>query len=112
MQSEPTTSLGRDGLSQAALLRGWAECWQVLREHGKTFHVMARLLGPQRGNAIAAIYGFARVADDAVDEPAPGDTPELIRGRLASMLTELRKAVGGESQEPRFAVLGETIRRY
>lgn len=112
MQSEPRTSLGRDGVSQAALLRGWAECWQILREHGKTFHVMARLLGPERGNGIAAIYGFARVADDAVDEPAPGDTPDAIRARLAAMLGELRRAAAGESREPRFAVLGETIRRY
>ena len=112
MESEPTTSEAGNGLSQAALMRGWAECWQILRENGKTFHVMARVLGSQRGNAIAALYGFARVADDAVDEPAPGDTPERIRARLRSMREELRRAVAGESQDPRFAVLGETIRRY
>ena len=112
MQLEPTTSVKSDGLSQAALLRGWTECWQILRENGKTFHVMARVLGPDRGNAIAALYGFARVADDAVDEPAPGETPERIRARLRSMLEELRRAAAGESRQPRFAVLGETIRRY
>jgi 15-cis-phytoene synthase len=112
MQIEPTTSVKRDGLSQAALLRGWVECWQILRENGKTFHVMARVLGPERGNAIAALYGFARVADDAVDEPAPGETPERIRARLDTMLEELRRAAAGQSREPRFAVLGETIRRY
>ena len=112
MQTEPTTSGTRNGLSQAALLRGWAECWRILRENGKTFHVMARVLGPERGNAIAALYGFARVADDTVDEPAPGDTPDRIRARLASMLEELRRAAAEQSREPRFAVLGETIRRY
>jgi phytoene synthase len=99
-------------LSQAALIRGWAECWQILRENGKTFHLMARLLGSERGNAIAALYGFARVADDAVDESAPGDTPERIRAQLCWMQEELRRAVAGESREPRFAVLGETIRLY
>ncbi|HZZ85744.1 MAG TPA: phytoene/squalene synthase family protein [Anaeromyxobacteraceae bacterium] len=99
-------------ISSAELLRGWSECWDVLRENGKTFHLMARLLGPERGNAIAALYRFARVADDAVDEPAPGDTPEQIRGRLREMLQELRLAVAGESREPHFVVLGETIRRY
>src|SRR6266545_5560182 len=100
------------GASQALLLRGWAECWDILRENGKTFHLMARVLGPERGNAIAALYGFARVADDAVDEPAPGDTPDLIRARLRGMQEELRRAVAGESRQPRFAVLGEAIRRY
>jgi phytoene synthase len=108
----PATSAPRAGLSQAELIRGWADCWSVLREHGKTFHVMARLLGPERGNAIAALYGFARVADDTVDEPAPGDTPERIRARLRQMQDELRRAVAGESRDPRFAVLGEAVRRY
>ena len=112
MQIEPGTSVPGTGLSQSDLLRGWAECWRILRENGKTFHVMARVLGPQRGNAIAALYGFARVADDAVDEPAPGDTPELIRARLRWMQEELRRAAAGESRNPRFAVLGETIQRY
>src|SRR6266540_4148979 len=110
--TDPNPSPQGDRLSQAALLRGWAECWQILRENGKTFHVMARVLGPERGNAIAALYGFARVADDAVDEPAPGDTPELIRARLRGMQEELRRAAAGESRDPRFAVLGEAIRRY
>jgi len=99
-------------VSQAALLAGWAECWQILRENGKTFHMMARVLGSERGNAIAALYGFARVADDLVDEPAPGATPQSIRDRLRWMQQELRRAVAGETRDPRFAVLGETIRRY
>ena len=99
-------------LSQAALLRGYQECWGILREHGKTFHMMARVLGTERGNAIAALYGFARVADDTVDEPAPGDTPDRIRRRLEEMLAELRRAVAGETRDPRFAALGETVLRY
>jgi len=99
-------------LSPAALAEGWAECWKILRENGKTFHLMARILGPERGNAIAALYGFARVADDAVDEPAPGDTPERIREKLRWMQEELRRGVAGESRQPRYAVLGETVRRY
>jgi 15-cis-phytoene synthase len=111
MRAEPMTTPG-PGVSQAVLLRGWAECWQILRENGKTFHLMARVLGPERGNAIAALYGFARVADDAVDEPAPGDTPDTIRAQLRWMLEELRRAAAGESREPRFAVLGEAIRQY
>ncbi len=110
--STDSTPRPRDGISQAALLQGWAECWQILRENGKTFHMMARVLGGERGNAIAALYGFARVADDLVDEPAPGDTAADIRDRLRWMQQELRRAVAGESHEPRFAVLGETVRRY
>ena len=42
MQIEPTTK-PRPLISQADLVRGWAECWKILRENGKTFHVMARV---------------------------------------------------------------------
>ena len=91
---------------------GWDECWAILREHGKTFHLMARVLGKERGDGIAALYGFARVADDVVDEPAPGETPTQTRAKLQDMLGELRRAAAGESTQPRFVVLGETIRKY
>ena len=73
--------------------RGLAECWEILRVHGKTFHMMAKLLGPERGSDIAALYGFARVADDAVDVPTPGGTPAAVRAKLAWMQEELRRAV-------------------
>jgi 15-cis-phytoene synthase len=112
MPTTPRTTTPAAAVPQADLLRGWAECWQILRDNGKTFHVMARVLGPERGNAIAALYGFARVADDAVDEPAPGETRETIRAKLRQMLVDLRRAVDGEPSTPRFAVLGEAIRRY
>lgn len=100
------------GLSAQDEARGWAECWDILRQHGKTFHLMARLLGPGRGSAIAALYGFARVADDLVDERPAGMTREDVRRELHAMLDELRLSVAGESRRPRFAVLGETIRRH
>jgi phytoene synthase len=92
--------------------RGWAECWEILRVHGKTFHLMARLLGPARGSDIAALYAFARTADDAVDVPAPGEGPERIRERLRGMQLELRRAAAGQSVDPRWVVLGEAIRRH
>jgi len=103
----PAAEVAPDGAQ-----RGLAECWEILREHGKTFHLMAKLLGPARGNDIAALYGFARVADDAVDVPAPGATPADVREKLRGMLAELRRAVAGERVSPRFAALGETVRRH
>jgi 15-cis-phytoene synthase len=103
---------GRTPATAELRRRGLAECWDILRVHGKTFHMMAKLLGPERGSDIAALYGFARVADDAVDVPGPDDTPDAIRGKLAAMLEELRRAVLGQSLQPRFVALGETVRRH
>jgi phytoene synthase len=95
-----------------ARAQGLAECWEILRVHGKTFHVMAKLLGAERGDAIAALYGFARVADDLVDERAPDARPAEIRAELHRMLAELRRAVAGEPVAPRWLVLGEAVRRF
>jgi phytoene synthase len=92
--------------------QGLAECWEILRIHGKTFHVMAKVLGGDRGDAIAALYGFARVADDLVDERSPNAKPSDVRAELHWMLAELRRAVAGEPVEPRWFVLGEAVRRY
>jgi phytoene synthase len=95
-----------------ARAQGLAECWEILRVHGKTFHVMAKLLGQERGDAIAALYAFARVADDLVDERAPDADPEKIRAELHGMLALLRRTVGGAPAEPRWLVLGEAVRKY
>jgi phytoene synthase len=95
-----------------ARAQGLAECWNILRVHGKTFHVMAKLLGRERGDAIAALYAFAREADDLVDDRAPDADTEQIRGELHGMLALLRRAVAGEPMEPRWLVLGEAVRKY
>src|SRR3954467_14888664 len=90
--------------------QGFEECYEILREHGKTFYVMARLLGPARGRGIAAIYGFARTSDDTVDVPDAGTRPEQILQQLEHMKSELRRACTGPngSREPQYAALGET----
>ncbi len=104
-----TVATSTNGRARA---EGLAQCWEVLRVHGKTFHVMAKLLGPERGDAIAALYGFARVADDLVDERSPDARPQEIRDELHRMLALLRGAVAGEPVEPRWLVLGEAVRKY
>jgi phytoene synthase len=73
---------------------------------------MAKLLGPERGRGIAAIYGFARTSDDTVDVPDAGTRPDEIASQLDFMKSELRRAVAGQSERPQYAVLGETIRKY
>ena len=105
-------SMTAAGTDRDARTRGLAECWNILRVHGKTFHVMAKLLGRERGDAIAALYAFARVADDLVDERAPGADREQIRAELHRMLAMLRRAAAGERVEARWLVLGEAVRKY
>lgn len=92
--------------------RGYDECYAILREHGKTFFVMAKLLGPERGRGIAALYGFARTSDDIVDVPGAETRPDQIKVELEKMQHELNRAVEGQSLNPRFVVLANTISKY
>jgi phytoene synthase len=111
-RQEPAETTLPVALSATEMQRGYDECYAILREHGKTFYVMAKLLGPLRGRGIAAIYGFARTSDDTVDVPDAGTRPEEIRTQLDFMKAELRRAIASGSRLPQYAVLGETIRTY
>ncbi len=99
-------------LSGADRRRGYDECYEILREHGKTFYVMARLLGATRGRGIAAIYGFARTSDDIVDAPGAEAHPDEIAKQLGRMKAELKRACDGTTREPQYAALGEAIHRF
>lgn len=99
-------------MTDAERERGYAECYEILREHGKTFYVMAKVMGAERGRGIAALYGFARTSDDTVDVPGAETRPEQIRQQLDWMRAELRRGVAGTSREPKYMVLGETVRKF
>lgn len=58
-------------------------CLAILREGSKSFHAASRLLPPRIRGATAAVYGFCRVSDDAVDrERAPAAALARMRERL------------------------------
>jgi len=92
----------------AALPRGRAEGGlpAVLARTRDFFWYGSPRLAGARGRHLAAIYAFARLADDAVDEsPCAGEALE----RLDELETELDRAFGG-APSPAFAPLGEAIR--
>ena len=51
------------------MARAYAECERRAREHYENFPVASRLLPRAMRPHIAAIYAFARTADDYADEP-------------------------------------------
>ena len=59
------------GVSGADLERAYAWCAQIARRHYENFPVASLLLPAHMRPAIAAIYAFARRADDFADEPGP-----------------------------------------
>lgn len=83
-------------------------------DHYENFPVASLLCPPALRPAVAAIYWFARTADDLADE---GDAPAPQRqADLAAYRDELQRAVEGQPAHGRwtavFAPLGPVIRRW
>src|SRR6476660_1919017 len=90
-------------------------CERIAREHYENFPVASTLLPPPMRPHIAAIYAFARRADDFADEPGP-DAAERLR-LLDAWAARLDRSVPA-AQDPAtmtgddliFAALDHTIR--
>jgi len=63
--------------SQSLVDRAYAVCEQLARDHYENFPVASKLLPRSMRPAIAAIYAFARRADDFADEGTRSDAERL-----------------------------------
>ncbi len=87
----------------------FAYCQRLAREHYENFPVASRFLPPRLRPHVAAIYAFARTADDFADElPAP---PAERLERLADWERQLNACVEGKAAHPVFLALSETVAR-
>jgi squalene synthase HpnC len=98
------------------LARAYGACEHLARSHYENFPVASRLLPPAMRPHVAALYAFARVADDMADE---GTLPANERQRrLRDWQDRLhRAAAGGAAERPSdgeadaiFLALGHSIR--
>ncbi|HXW08946.1 MAG TPA: squalene synthase HpnC [Vicinamibacterales bacterium] len=104
-------------MSAVLLARAYDHCQRTARQHYENFPVASRLLPARVRPAVAAIYAFARSADDFADEPGvPG--PDRLR-HLDEWLARLRHVAGAPSPGPAasgadlvFLALGDTMRRH
>src|SRR5574341_1927301 len=96
----------------AALADAYAACQRHAREHPENFPVASWLLPRDLRPHVAAIYTFARRADDFADEPglAPAERLELLDrwGDLLRQTEEPRSPTGTEV----FAALAHTRRTF
>src|SRR5215216_5467879 len=94
----------------AASLRGaYAECERLARVHYENFPVASWLVPPRMRPHVAALYAFARTADDFADE---GHRPDAERLRLLDdWQSRLHACVTDCDPDDRvFLALGATIR--
>ena len=56
------------GITDPALRKSYAECKRLNAQHGKTYYLATLLLPPAKRPFVHALYGFARYADEIVDD--------------------------------------------
>jgi phytoene synthase len=98
------------GISDASLRAAYSECRRINAHHGRTFFLATRLLPAHARPGTHALYGFARAADELVDNPAPGSDPAAGLDRLADRLDAV--FAGTDTTEPVVSALADTVRRY
>ncbi|WAL67352.1 phytoene/squalene synthase family protein [Amycolatopsis cynarae] len=92
-------------------LRGaYRDCRRINARYGKTFFLATRLLPAHARPATHALYGFARTADELVDNPEPGSDPEAALAALERRLDAV--FAGRPPADPVFLALADTVRRY
>ncbi len=102
---------------QEQVKAAYAECRRISREHYENFPTASRLVPRDKRDALAAIYAFARAADDFADEPGrdrslePEERLAAIggwRGQLEECFSEPPEKI----HHPVFLALGDAARRY
>jgi len=85
-----------------------AHCLRASRRHYENFPVVALLGGDER-RSVAAIYAFARTADDFADEPEHAGRREAL---IDAWEAALRAAVEGRPEGPVMTALAHAIQRH
>ena len=80
----------------ASLARAYDACVALAASHYENFPVASRLLPSSMRPHVAAVYAFARVADDIADEGP--DPPAVRQARLRAWQQRLHQAAHGTSE--------------
>lgn len=91
------------------LQEAYAFCERMAAEHYENFPVASVLLPARMRPHVAAVYAFARTADDVADEP--GREPAERLSLLADLAMRLDEAERGTPDGPIFIALRDTILR-
>ncbi|MGZ8715425.1 MAG: phytoene/squalene synthase family protein [Mycobacterium sp.] len=110
-----SSELHAAGVHDRALREAYRECRTLNSQHGRTFFLATRLLAPEQRPAVHALYGFARRADDILDDFDPALTvserADLLQG-LATQLFSSLTADEADGSDPVLTAVVHTARKY
>lgn len=100
----------RTGITMS-IREAYRYCQRIAEDHYENFPTASKLIAKKLRPAVAAIYAFARAADDMADE---GDTPADKRlKQIDAWELLLERAGNGEAVDhPVFIALGDAIEKH
>jgi 15-cis-phytoene synthase len=110
-----SSELHAAGVHDPALRDAYRRCRTLNSQHGRTFFLATRLLAPQQRPAVHALYGFARRADDILDDFEPSVPTAVRADQLQSLATNLfNRMVAGatDDDDPALAAVVHTSWKY
>ena len=105
--------LSKAGITDPALRTSYLECKRLNTLHGKTYYLATLLLPPEKRPFVHALYGFARYADEIVDDLASTLTDEEKANSLKQwgegVISDIKS---GNSNDQIGKALVDTVRRF
>lgn len=101
------------GIVDPKLRASYQECKRLNSIHGKTYYLATLLLPPSKRPHVHALYGFARYADEIVDDLASNLTLDekalLLKKWSNQVLSDIKS---GSSNDPIAAAVVDTTSRF
>jgi hydroxysqualene synthase len=94
--------------SETELKAAYAECRRLASRHYENFPTASFLVPRDKRDALAAVYAFARYADDVADEPGVENRLE----KLADWRAKLAASYEGKTKHPVFLALHDSAERF
>ncbi len=101
------------GITDPALRESYETCRRLNAAHGRTYYLATLLLPPAKRPYVHALYGFARYADEIVDDLASTLTDAEKADWLIGWGDRFLQEVGaGGSEHPVSRAVVDTVRRW
>jgi phytoene synthase len=111
--SSGSAELDAAGITDPTLRAAYATCRALNAAHGRTYFLATRLLPAARRPAVHALYGFARYADEIVDDLGDDRPVAEKAAQLDGLTADMEAALDGAPTDvPVLAALADTTRRH